>query len=639
MVTVATCPYLDTVRRDLIDFDMQKVCSVTLSPLHVYACLVCGKFFSGRGKHTHAYTHSVQAGHHVFINLSDAKVYCLPDMYEVTDASLADIKLALHPRFTSKDIASIDSSTRLCTDVAGASYLPGYIGINSLSRTDYITVVVHALAHVHPLRNFFLEPSNYANVSSALVHRFGQLIRRIWSPVAFKATASPIEFTVEVATASSKRFGTAGQPVDALEFLTWLLNTLHADLTAPPASVAPAAATVAPGASSVIKPAVAAPASGAAAGAKRPRPAASGAKGGPTKESIITRVFQGEIEVETLMSELAVAQAAEAAKTDRARRRAQGEYFSSDDEDEPSAGGAPAAAKRPAPAGGAGLPPPRATGAAPGSGVSVKFPVKQTLPYLMLSLDLPPTPLFKDDEGGRIIAQIPLYTLLSKFDGATEVDSLRGQYRERKRYAITRLPPYLLMAVKRLSRNAFFHEKNPSIVNFPAKNLELRPYVRPDGSQWADPATGKPLPAPEELAGLPVSELQGLVRRLAAGAPEGGAAPLEKSELVARARAALAGACGTKYDLVANVVHESPPETNQGTVDPLASGSYHVHVHHEAASGSSGGGNGGGVSSHGQWYEVRDLHVQEALPQMIGVSETCLMVYKRQGYAPPVSFS
>jgi U4/U6.U5 tri-snRNP-associated protein 2 len=42
------CPYLDTVNRQKLDFDQQKVCSVTLTNLNVYACLVCGKYFAGR---------------------------------------------------------------------------------------------------------------------------------------------------------------------------------------------------------------------------------------------------------------------------------------------------------------------------------------------------------------------------------------------------------------------------------------------------------------------------------------------------------------------------------------------------------------------------------------------------------------
>ena len=41
------CPYLDTINRQFLDFDMEKLCSVTLSNMNVYVCLVCGKFFQG----------------------------------------------------------------------------------------------------------------------------------------------------------------------------------------------------------------------------------------------------------------------------------------------------------------------------------------------------------------------------------------------------------------------------------------------------------------------------------------------------------------------------------------------------------------------------------------------------------------
>ena len=87
------CPYLDTVNRSLLDFDFEKCCSVSLVP-RVYACLVCGKYFQGRGPSTHAYVHALEATHHVFMNLDTGRVYCLPDMPEVVDASLDDIRRA-----------------------------------------------------------------------------------------------------------------------------------------------------------------------------------------------------------------------------------------------------------------------------------------------------------------------------------------------------------------------------------------------------------------------------------------------------------------------------------------------------------------------------------------------------------------
>lgn len=77
------CPYLDTINRPYLDFDFEKLCSVSLTRINVYACLVCGKYFQGRGTNTHAYTHSVAESHHVFLNLHTLKFYCLPDNYEI----------------------------------------------------------------------------------------------------------------------------------------------------------------------------------------------------------------------------------------------------------------------------------------------------------------------------------------------------------------------------------------------------------------------------------------------------------------------------------------------------------------------------------------------------------------------------
>lgn len=44
------CPYLDTIDRAVLDFDFEKLCSVSLSRINVYACLVCGKYFQVKKK-------------------------------------------------------------------------------------------------------------------------------------------------------------------------------------------------------------------------------------------------------------------------------------------------------------------------------------------------------------------------------------------------------------------------------------------------------------------------------------------------------------------------------------------------------------------------------------------------------------
>jgi len=106
------CPYLDTINRKNLDFDFEKQCSVTLSHTNVYACLVCGKFFQGKGSSTPAFTHSLNDDHHVFLNLQTSRIYCLPDQYEVIDSTIDDIKYNLNPNYTTaQQLAQLDRIT------------------------------------------------------------------------------------------------------------------------------------------------------------------------------------------------------------------------------------------------------------------------------------------------------------------------------------------------------------------------------------------------------------------------------------------------------------------------------------------------------------------------------------------------
>ncbi len=212
------CPYLDTINRHLLDFDFEKVCSQSLSTQNVYSCLVCGKFFQGRGPKTHAYTHATLCGHHMFAHLDTCKIYCLPDNYEVVDSSLDDVIRCLRPSFTPERIAQLDQVATLARDVHGVAYLPGFCGLNNLKKTDYINVVVHQLAHVRPLRDFFLDPRNYKDRPSPLVREFGALLRKIWSRDNFKSVVSPHELVQEVTRASKLRFK-IGTSADAADFL------------------------------------------------------------------------------------------------------------------------------------------------------------------------------------------------------------------------------------------------------------------------------------------------------------------------------------------------------------------------------------------------------------------------------------
>lgn len=100
--------------------------------------------------------------------------------------------------------------------------------------------------------------------------------------------------------------------------------------------------------------------------------------------------------------------------------------------------------------------------------------------FLYLTLDLPPPPLFKDELSESIIPQVPLFTILAKFNGQTEKEYKTYKDSDLKRFEITHFPKYLILYIKRFTRNTFFLEKNPTIVNFPIKNVDLTELLAPE---------------------------------------------------------------------------------------------------------------------------------------------------------------
>lgn len=457
------CPYLDTINRSILDFDFEKLCSVSLSHLNVYACLVCGKYFQGRGQKSHAYTHSVQNGHHVFINLHSLRFYCLPDNYEVIDSSLDDIKYLLNPTFTVEQIQRIDTNTKLSRSIEGSTYLPGVVGLNNIKANDYCNVILQALCLVKPLRNYFLRVENYQHLKRPagdhmmlLVQRFGELVRKIWNPRNFKTHVSPHEMLQAVVLCSKKRFQITEQG-DPIEFISWLLNSLHLTL-----------------------------------GGSHTKP----------KPTQISKTFQGRMLIYTRKM-LPV----DISEEEKAELLASPEYEESCSE----------------------------------------------APFLYLTADLPPAPIFQDDMKQNIIPQVPLSSILSKFNGVQEKEYKTHKDSCVKRFVITKLPRYIILCIKRFNKNLFYVEKNPTIVNFPISKIDFGEILSDEVKQQH---------------------------------------PF------------------TNYDLVANIVHDSPAgaEAGQGKA-----GTYRVHILHRGT---------------GKWFEMQDLHVTEILPQMITLSEAYIQIYE-----------
>ncbi|KAI9724370.1 MAG: hypothetical protein M1812_000438 [Candelaria pacifica] len=385
--------YLDTINRSLLDFDFEKLCSVTLSNINVYACLVCGKYYQGRGPKSHAYFHALEVGHHVYVNMETKKVYVLPEGYEVKNQSLDDIKFVVDPRLSRDEVGRLDREKRTSWDLGGKKYTPGrsqgytcvmveanlvspgFVGLNNIKDNDYFNVVIHALAHVPPLRNFLMLED--LSERPELARRSSTLVRKIWNPRAFKSHVSPHELLQEISLRSSKRFNLT-QQADPVDFLSWFLNNLHLAL-----------------------------------GGSKTKPGSS----------IVQRVFQGRLKVESQQI------TAKADAGDRLRFEEAAE---------------------------------------------VKVDINR---FLLLTLDLPPAPLFQDEIDKNIIPQIPLTVILSKYDGLKAQEHLNT----RKRYRLLHpLPPYLLFHIKRFSRNKFVDERNPTIVTFPVRSLDMSPYVEPN---------------------------------------------------------------------------------------------------------------------------------------------------------------
>jgi U4/U6.U5 tri-snRNP-associated protein 2 len=294
----------------------------------------------------------------------------------VSDSSLNDIKHVVKPTFSAADISSLDRHFSYSLDLYGKKFVPGFIGLNNIKQNDYINVVVHALAHVKPLRDHFLV-TDLSRKYSELAERFGSLVRKIWNSKAFKNHVSPHEFVQEVSRASGKQFS-IGKQSDPIAFLSWFLNNLHSGM------------------------------------------------GGTRKmgSSIIHKIFQGRLLVES-QSVVAIGRSGEA------------DRFS-------EAGGF----------------------------------TKDTTPFLFLTLEPPQAPLFASDEKNAI-PQIPLEDLLSKFNGKDTFVSALFNLQEvngmLKRYSIAELPEYLLLCIKRFTKNNFTSEKNPTIINFPVKNMDMSP--------------------------------------------------------------------------------------------------------------------------------------------------------------------
>lgn len=149
------------------------------------------------------------------------------------------------------------------------------------------------------------------------------------------------------------------------------------------------------------------------------------------------------------------------------------------------------------------------------------------------------------------------------------------------------MPSYLLLHLKRFVVNNFFVEKNPTIVNFPIKNVPFGDYVH----------IGNP-PSIESLKLLPVGELLKQLRARGLSTDD-----VDKSDMITRLMDSYRPEM-LKYDLLASISHTGK----------LDEGTYKSYVYSKGKD---------------QWFEMENLHVTPTLPQLVAVSEAYLQFYER----------
>ncbi|OMJ24709.1 U4/U6.U5 tri-snRNP-associated protein 2 [Smittium culicis] len=579
--------YLDSVDRSCLDFDFEKICSVTLSDQNVYSCLVCGQYYQGI-----SFIPTLFISFSFLSNTAPPplilpyflQVYILPENYEVFDESFNDIKAVIDPRYTEQDVLSLDKTYSISYDLNRSKYRPGFVGLNNIKANDYINVIIQALAHIPIIRNMLLlypnsttpapisssEPNNnnintnHKTIShppskkihpqnSELLSRFSLLVRKMWHKNSFKSHVSPHELIQEITNRSNKAFRLDAQG-DAFEFLTWFLNSIHFDL---------------------IK---------SANYNSAPKNKKSKLKS-KSKHSIIHSAFQGSVKV--------ISQDINFVKV----RSYQEDPLEIDEENE----------------------------------ITTKIS-----PFLTLGLDLPPPPLFRKEDD-TVIPQTSLMTLLKKYNGS-HVTELKDQA---KIYEILELPKYLIIHIKRFVKNNFTLEKNPTIVNSSIKNVAFGDLIKntsssalaSDKSRLFDlivnityegnssviqdsesqsssnfyNGSGNSSSKKKSVVG---STGSGLVMKSSAKIPS--ALPTTSSSLPGEKNS----------DLSANNFSFSKPTPEfanndskaSATVLPL-SGRYVCHVNDKSTD---------------QWYSINDLIVEPINPQMIFLPESYIQIWERK---------
>jgi U4/U6.U5 tri-snRNP-associated protein 2 len=151
----------------------------------------------------------------------------------------------------------------------------------------------------------------------------------------------------------------------------------------------------------------------------------------------------------------------------------------------------------------------------------------------------------------------------------------------RRRYRLLHpLPPYLIFHIKRFSRNKFVDERNPTIVTFPTRSLDMAPYVEP---------------APPPAAAAAADAGAGASATAAAAYPRPGE-PIW-------------------YDLVANITHEALRSRDDSVEGETLKKVWRVQLRDRARD---------------EWVQVQDLFVEQVRKEILFLGESYIQVWEKR---------
>ena len=168
------CPYIDKIQRHILDFDLIFQCNICLTTTSIYCCLICGKFLEGIGSNSHAYMHSLEKEHNLFINADTEEIICLPENYHVYDDTLEDIKYNLKPSYSENTLNTLKNQIIINRSIEGQAYIAGLIPLNDLKSSSYVNVIIYTLSSISLIRDKLLL-NNYTGITQAL----GQIYKKM----------------------------------------------------------------------------------------------------------------------------------------------------------------------------------------------------------------------------------------------------------------------------------------------------------------------------------------------------------------------------------------------------------------------------------------------------------------------------